>query len=150
LYAGQAAWHQFGLYLSEDRIIEFDKAPLGRGSFAAVHRGIYQRHVPEEVAFKVFSGGALDAKILKQVNDEVKVAMRLNHPNLVKLHGLCELSKRGICLVMELAQGGCLRQVLINRAGYPELPWSVRVRWLLQASQGMRELHSMFPPIVHR
>jgi serine/threonine protein kinase len=145
-------WHQLGLFLPAERIIRIDDAALGRGSFGVVHQGSYQMHGASatEVAFKVFGGNALDANILKLVNDEVKVAMRLNHPNLVQLFGLCELPTLGLSLVMELAPGGCLQQVLINRAGYPELSWHVRVRWLQQASRGMKELHSMFPRIVHR
>lgn len=152
LCAGQAAWHQLGLYLPEDRIIEFDNSILGQGSFASVHRGRYQiqKTAIIDVAFKIFRGGGLDADTLKQVNAELKVAQRLKHPNLVHIFGLCELSERGLSLMMELAQGGCVRTVLTNRAAYPDLPWLVRARWLLQACQGMKELHSMQPPIVHR
>jgi len=148
----KAAWHQLGLNLPADRIIDIDSSALGQGSFAVVHRGRYQmsRTSTLEVAFKIFHGGVLNADILKQVNNEVKVTQKLRHPNLVQHFGLCELPTRGLSLVMELAQGGCLHNVLIDRAQYPELPWPILVRWMLQASEGMKELHSMFPPIVHR
>ena len=103
-----------------------------------------------EVALKIFRGGFLDPSILQQINDEIKVAQRLHHPNLVTVYGLCEMPTGALSLVMELADGGSLQNVLSDRGQFPELPWQLRVRWLRDAATGMKELQSMFPPIIHR
>ena len=148
----QAIWHHQGSYLSNDRLVYIAESVLGRGTFADVHLARYQ--VPGEpaveVALKIFRGGRLD---LEQVNDEIKIAQRLSHPNLVKVFGLCELPSRGaLSLVMELAEGGSMHNVLLDRDRYPELLWHVRVRWLREVSQGMQALQTMLPgtPIIHR
>ena len=145
-------WHQQGVYLPSAGLVEKSETILGRGSFADVYRGQYQ--LPgkpvAKVALKIFRGGCLDPSILQQVNDEIKVAQRLQHHNLVKVYGLCELPTGALSLVMELADGGSLQNVLSDRDQFPELPWPVRVRWLRDVATGMKELQSMFPPIVHR
>ena len=78
--------------------------------------------------------------------------MRLQqHPNLIRLFGVLEIPDRGLALVLELADGGALRQVLNDRARFPVLPWGVRMRWLQQTARGLRVLHGLIPrAVIHR
>jgi len=73
------------------------------------------------------------------------------HPNLIGLFGVLEIPDRGLALVLELADGGALRQVLNDRVKFPVLPWGVRMRWLLQTAQGLGVLHGLIPrAVIHR
>ena len=73
------------------------------------------------------------------------------HPNLIGLFGVLEIPDRGLALVLELADGGALRQVLNDRVRFPVLPWGVRMRWLLQTAHGLRVLHGLIPrAVIHR
>ena len=73
------------------------------------------------------------------------------HPNLIRLFGVLEIPDRGLALVLELADGGALRQVLNDRVRFPVLPWGVRMRWLLQTAHGLRVLHGLIPrAVIHR
>jgi serine/threonine protein kinase len=135
-------------------VVDFAQPVLGSGGFADVHRGTYRFHQaePVEVAFKIFRGGqALTAATRRQIEQELLVGQRLHHPNLTRLFGMVELPDRGPALVMELAAGGSLRNVLADRESHPDLPWLQRISWLRGVSEGMAELHSLLPrSIIHR
>ena len=87
---------------------------LGHGYFGAVHRGIWRREV--EVAIKTLRNkeGRLEADFLKEKNtflSETEIMKRLNHPNLVKMLGIC-VEKSPFYLVQELCQHGDLKNYL--------------------------------------
>ena len=121
-------------------------AHLGSGSFADVYRGEYQfpgRREPVPVAFKIFRGGQRIPQSLRaNTRAEAQLGARLRHPNLVQLFGVVERDDIGMSLVMELCEGGSLRQVLDDDLSRP-LSWELRTRWLLQIAEGMAELHSL-------
>jgi len=123
---------------------------LGFGGFADVHPGEYRFPGDEHgtaVAFKVFRGSP-DAKLYKQITDEAQVGAKVGrHPNLVELHGVLEVDER-VALVLEHAAGGSLRDLLDN--GERELAWPLRVWLLLGIAEGVAELHSHKPAIIHR
>ena len=87
---------------------------LGHGYFGAVHRGIWRKEV--EVAIKTLRNkeGRLEADFLKEKNtflSETEIMKRLNHPNLVKMLGIC-VDKSPFYLVQELCQNGDLKNYL--------------------------------------
>lgn len=49
--------------------------------------------------------------MISQINNEVKIMYQLNHPNILKLYNHFE-DDNNIYLVLELAQGGQMYQVL--------------------------------------
>lgn len=73
---------------------------VGKGSFGVVWKGKWKgefvaiKHIESENEIKAFAV-------------EVRQLSRVNHPNIVKLHGACT-SLNQFCLVMEYAEGGSL------------------------------------------
>ena len=135
--------------------VDFAGSGLGSGSFADVRRGTYRfpgQADPMVVAFKIFRGGqALSATMRRQMIQELWVGQQLWHPNLIRLFGVVELPERGPALLMELATGGSLRDVLSDHDRHPELPWQRRLGWLRDVANGMVELHRLLPRgIIHR
>ena len=129
--------------------------PLGSGTSADTFRGTYRftsKAEPTDVAVKLFRGGhAASQAVRDQILQEIRIGARLQHENLVQMFGTIEVPGHGMVLVMELARGGSLRDVLSNRQGHPVIAWPVRVRWLTGIAQGMAKLHSLLPrAIIHR
>jgi serine/threonine protein kinase len=147
--------------LTEDGQYElFEENLLGRGSFADVYRGQYKfpNQPPSPVAFKVFRNSRSN---IKDIQFEAQSHSRLgqSHDNIIGFQGviteldvITELgTDRRLVFVLELAEGGSLRDVLDNRSLYPHLDWHDRVRWLLQMAEGMEKMHSLKPhAIIHR
>ena len=129
-------------------------APLGIGSSADTRRGTYRfpgKADATDVALKVFRGGqALSGAARDQIVREVRVGSKLHHENLVRIYGIVEVPTHGLVLVMELACGGALRDVLCDHQRYPDIPWDVRLRWLVGIAEGMAQLHSLPQAIIHR
>ena len=96
-------------------------ATLGSGSFAVVHHGTYQfpRHSKvTPVAFKVFKE-QLTSKLAEDTRKEVEMGAQLQHKHLVRLFGVLRLPGNKVALMLELAEGGSLRQVLDDRDRFP-------------------------------
>ena len=147
---GRSARAPAGNLLDPARSNIVTEEKLGSGGFADVHPGEYRFPGDEHgtaVAFKVFRG-APDAKLYKQITDEAQVGAKVGrHPNLVELHGVLEVDER-VALVLEHAAGGSLRDLLDNAER--ELAWALRVWLLLGIAEGVAELHSHKPAIIHR
>ena len=129
--------------------------PLGSGTSADTFRGTYRftsKAEPTDVAVKLFRGGhAASQAVRDQILQEIRIGARLQHENLVQMFGTIEVPGHGMVLVMELARGGSLRDVLSNRQGHPVIAWPLRKRWLTGIVEGMAKLHSLLPrAIIHR
>jgi len=73
---------------------------------------------------------------LESVRREAKLFWFLDHPNIIKLKGVC-LKEPNLCLVMEYARGGSLYQALKGRHLVPD----VLLDWAKQIADGMHYLH---------
>jgi len=73
---------------------------------------------------------------LESVRREAKLFWFLDHPNIIKLKGVC-LKEPNLCLVMEYARGGSLYQALGGRHLAPD----VLLDWAKQIADGMHYLH---------
>ena len=69
--------------------------------------------------------------------DEARTAARVQHEHCVRLFGVVELPRKGPAMVMELARGGSLRDVLDDCTRAPALPWALRAKWMLHVAEGM-------------
>ena len=85
--------------------------------------------------------------IIEQINREVKIMYKVNHPHIIKLINHFE-DDQNVYLIMELGAKGQLLSLLKKYSHGLDQP---------QAAQFMREiisavkyLHSMNPPIIHR
>ena len=128
---------------------------LGSGSSADTRRGTYRfasKTEPTPVALKLFRGGhSVSGAVRDQIVQEIRIGARLEHVNLIQMFGTIEIPGHGMALVMELASGGSLRDVLSDRKGHPNIAWPLRFRWLSEIVQGMAKLHSLLPrAIIHR
>jgi len=85
--------------------IEMDEEPFARGGFGQVHRA---RRGTTNVAVKIIKVG--DEKESEDIMKEVKLTVRLCHPNVINLFGVTTLKKTKLGIVMELTERGSLDQ----------------------------------------
>ncbi|KAH9529739.1 hypothetical protein DERF_003606 [Dermatophagoides farinae] len=130
-------------------IIDFNQLQIGkligRGGFGQVHRGIYQN---EMVAIKepIYHQQKSMNMINKSLKEEARLQFYLNHPNIIKIHGL-SMNQKKIYLVMEYAAGKSLRELLTKHSLSPE----IIINFAKQISSAMEYLHNFRPkPIIHR
>ncbi|MFW5750596.1 MAG: protein kinase domain-containing protein [Planctomycetota bacterium] len=84
---------------------------LGHGSYGTVYRGV-QVALHRNVAVKVLDERhKKDPKRVKDFLNEARRAGRLNHPNVVQVHDVCQ-EEGELFLVMELMMGGSVADLL--------------------------------------
>jgi sterile alpha motif and leucine zipper-containing kinase AZK len=83
---------------------------------------------------------------LNEFRKETEIMATLQHPNIVRLYGIC-LEQGHNSMVMEYMQHGSLLDFLENN---PNISWSVRWNIALDISKGLLCLHQHSPVIMHR
>ncbi|NWH74482.1 TXK kinase, partial [Piaya cayana] len=84
---------------------------LGRGQFGVVQLGKWKAKI--KVAIKTINEGAMSED---DFIEEAKVMMKLSHPKLVQLYGVCTHHKP-LYVVSEFMENGCLLNYLRQRRG---------------------------------
>lgn len=85
---------------------------LARGGMSVVHRGVDLR-LERPVAIKVLDGAlASDPAFVRRFEREARAAARLAHPGIVAVHDQGRDPDGTVFLVLELVEGGTLRDVL--------------------------------------
>lgn len=114
---------------------------LGDGSFGVVRRGEW--HAPGgqliPVAVKILKADTLaQPGVIEDFFKEVQAMHTLNHPNLVRLHGV--VLSQPMMMVTELAANGSLLDTLRKQCKNTPLPliWN----WAVQVATGMAYLES--------
>ncbi|CAL9694806.1 unnamed protein product [Knipowitschia caucasica] len=100
---------------------------LGSGEFGQVRLGKWRAQ--HKVAIKAIREGAMYEE---DFIEEAKVMMRLCHPRLVQLYGVC-LQQRPLLIVAEFMENGCLLNVLRQRGE------ALQEEWLLSMCQDVCE-----------
>ncbi|KAG0022218.1 hypothetical protein BGZ81_008631, partial [Podila clonocystis] len=118
-----------------------NKPSLGEGGFGSVWRAV-RRETGEEVALKVIKKRQHHNKNI--ASDEIAVMQKLKHPNILQLEDWYE-SHRKFYLVLQLAKGGNLTELLLNEEFIQESQAANIIRQVLSA---VDFLHSN--NIVHR
>ncbi len=122
---------------------------LGKGGFARVYRA-YDTNLDIDVAVKFFN--ATEANAGKYtVYEEIKRAIKLNHPNVLRyfdaaiLENTNSVGEREVIQIgiMELANAGDLKGFVRNHPGSPEL-----IRLLKEVLSGLDYLHQR--GLIHR
>ncbi|CEM07005.1 unnamed protein product [Vitrella brassicaformis CCMP3155] len=117
---------------------------LGSGGFGIVRRGELRGR---PVAVKIYKGHEeLDRE--SQFMEVLRKALpmtKLDHPNIVRLLGVCRDDKHGLMTVIELCEGGSLASYL---ASHGPLPLDVRDKFTKQICEAVKYMHDNH--IVHR
>ncbi|XP_068611966.1 tyrosine-protein kinase Tec [Brachionichthys hirsutus] len=100
---------------------------LGSGQFGLVRLGKWRAQ--QKVAIKAIREGAMYEE---DFIEEAKVMMKLCHPKLVQLYGVC-LQQRPLLIVAEFMENGCLLNFLRQRGG------TLKGAWLLSMCQDVCE-----------
>lgn len=117
---------------------------LGAGGFARVYRARH-RVVRAPVAIKVITRAlALDEDASERFVREARAAMRIAHPNVVRILGFGSLPDGRAYQVMELVEGSSLD----HRIEHEVLPVEEALRILDAVAEGLHAAHSA--GIVHR
>jgi len=118
---------------------------IGKGKYSTVYKAIDSKN-DETVAIKFVSNDVMESNPYAKANleEEVKVLLAIDHPNVVKLKDYFENSK-GIYVVMEYCEGGTLTELVEKEKGLGE---DRAVSLFVQILQAYRCLLSQ--SIVHR
>ncbi|XP_008289064.1 tyrosine-protein kinase Tec isoform X1 [Stegastes partitus] len=107
---------------------------LGSGQFGLVRLGKWRAQ--HKVAIKAIREGAMYEE---DFIEEAKVMMRLSHPKLVQLYGVCS-QQRPIYIVTEFMEHGCLLNYLRQQRGSFSLGSMLSIS--LDVSEGMEHLEA--------
>ncbi|KAL4177283.1 hypothetical protein KRP22_002216 [Phytophthora ramorum] len=124
---------------------------IGVGSTSTVFQGTLKTKT--HVAVKAYSPTSCSDAVVAAFSHEAAMCSVLNHPNIVKFHGMC-VAPPTICLVFQLCQRS-LADTLIDQArrlnAHPaRQQMLISVGYMLDAARAVAYLHSFSPPFVHR
>lgn len=122
---------------------------LGRGGMGIVYRA-NDRLVDDWVAIKLLKfGGALAPEAIEMFRREVRVARRITHPNVVRIHDLDDHFGR-LFISMEYVDGWDLRRSLTDAGGALPEPTALlvarKVAEALEAAHGVDVIHRDLKP----
>lgn len=125
------------------------EAPIGAGAMGIVYRARDPRQ-GRQVALKLLrarayrsgSSASLPGPRAEWLRNEARALARLDHPNVVRVHGVGNEQGR-VYLSMELLEGDTLR----TWAGVEPRTWPERARMLVAAARGLAAAHDA--GIVH-
>ena len=90
----------------------------------------------------------IDKEALDDMMGEIRMMSRLHHPSIVQFLACC--FDPYVCLVLELAVHGSLRDLLRRSRDALAFRWNLHASMLLGVARGLNYLHSFRPPIIHR
>ncbi|OWZ11702.1 ULK/ULK protein kinase [Phytophthora megakarya] len=111
---------------------------LGSGSFAVVYKG-YHKVSKTPVAIKALSLHKLSGKLLDNLEMEIAIMRKVDHPNVVKLYDIKKTDKH-MYLMLEYCAGGDLQQYMRRRQqnGDKLLTEDVARHFLKELAKGMQ------------
>ncbi|ELR18280.1 protein kinase domain containing protein [Acanthamoeba castellanii str. Neff] len=129
----------------DPREIETGKV-IGRGTSAVVYRGLWSKSTP--VAVKIFNRSKMTEEQALRFRVEVATLAELSHPNVLLFIG-ATIGDKHLSLVTEFVPCGSLAGVLAYASEFP-LTFTQRMHMAYGAARGVRYLHSLDPPLLHR
>jgi serine/threonine-protein kinase len=117
---------------------------LGSGGMGVVYRA-FDRELKEQVAIKTLQPGLLgNPTLLERFKQEIRLARRISHPNVVRTHDLGEAD--GLYFItMEFVEGTSLDELLARRGA---LPLAVTLTIGRQLCRALEVAHAV--GVVHR
>ncbi|KAG3005518.1 hypothetical protein PC120_g17913 [Phytophthora cactorum] len=123
---------------------------IGVGSKSTVFQGTLK--MKTHVAVKAYAPSSCSDDVVAAFSHEAAMCSVLNHPNIVKFHGMC-VAPPTICLVFQLCQGNLADaltdQVRRQNAHPARQQLLISVSAMLDAARAVAYLHSFSPPFVH-
>jgi serine/threonine protein kinase len=117
---------------------------LGTGGMGSVYR-VFDRKLEEEAALKLIRPDiAASGKTIERFKNEIKVARKITHPNVCRMHDLHEEGKT-LYITMEYVRGEDLKSV-IHRMGTLTMGKAMSIA--KQIADGLAEAHKL--GIIHR
>jgi serine/threonine-protein kinase len=118
------------------------EAAVGQGGMAAIFRAL-DTELDEQVAIKVFTLPTQDPEVLQRFKQELAMARKLSHPNVVRLH---DIGVHQGCrfITMELLSGEDLGKVLSRE----RMKLGRALELLSQACAGLQVAHDR--GVIHR
>jgi tetratricopeptide (TPR) repeat protein len=117
---------------------------LGSGGMGIVYRA-YDREIGEEIALKVLHPDiALDQKTVDRFRNEIKLARRITHKNVCRMHELHQDGKQ-LFITMEYVPGQDLKD-LIRQKGALTAGQAISIA--KQVAEGLAEAHDL--GVIHR
>lgn len=124
---------------------EGDK-PIGKGGFGEVWKVVH-KSTNKVYCIKVISKRSIiEQKMVDQMNREIEIMYKLNHPHIIKLINHFE-DDDSFYLVMNFAHKGQLYTHL-KRAG--RFDQRTAAQFIRDTIKSLQFLHSFNPPIIHR
>jgi serine/threonine protein kinase len=118
---------------------------LGRGAMGTVHKA-WDTDLARWVALKILHPSAASEEGLERFRREASVVASLDHPNIVPVHDVMEISGRFV-IVMKLIEGRTLQE-MYQRESRRHAPVDEAVRIIRDASIGIGYAHGR--GFVHR
>lgn len=120
---------------------------LGSGGMGVVYKA-RDRELDDVVALKVLRPDkAGDPELLERLKEELKLARRITHPNVLRTHDLGTLD--GVPFIsMEYIRGLTLRQLLDRLDDDERLPYAATLRLMRQMAHGLGAVHEC--GVIHR
>ena len=116
---------------------------IGKGSFSNVYKA-YHKDSKLVFALKIIDIVNFSPKLLESLDNEIKILINIDHPNIVKLHETVR-SKNYIYLVLDYCENGDLHQYIKKNKNLDE---KIVKDFFTQASKGLYFLWSN--NLIHR
>ncbi len=120
--------------------------PIGKGGFAEVWK-VTQKQTKKVFVIKVMNKRSIiEQKLVDQINREIEILYRVNHPHIVKLVNHFE-DEDSFYLIMNYASKGQLYSLLKR---HNRLDEKTAAQYILEVITAVEYLHNLDPPIIHR
>ena len=119
---------------------------IGRGTFGSVWK-VQHKKTKQVFAIKVINKESIiQQNMLDQINKEIEIMYKLDHPNIIKLYSHFE-DDDDFCLIMEYASKGQLFSFIKK---HKKLNQIMAKQFMKEIISAVEYLHNQSPPIIHR
>ena len=119
---------------------------IGEGAFGSVWK-VRHKITKQIFAIKVMNKeNIIRNNMIDQINKEIEIMYKLNHPHIIKLYSHFEDNKH-LCLIMEYASNGHLFQLIKK---HKKLNQVTSKKYMKEIISAVNYLHTRSQPIIHR
>ena len=119
---------------------------IGKGTYGSVWK-VRHKITKQIFAIKVINKKSIiQQNMLEQINKEIEIMYKLDHPNIIKLYTHFE-DDEDFCLIMEYASKGQLYSFIKK---HKKLNQIMAKQFMKEIISAVKYMHSRSPPIIHR